>query len=294
MRINITEKNDIHIDTSDLSELIAKIPVEDFIDIQFDYDYDVSTNDVLIIFSTPRSGSTLLSDLINKNNICLTHEYFQPYQYLPILASRWGCIRDGKLDKAAFLGNLFRYRTYPGGWLGVNLHGEHLKIFSKFEKGFADVRKHFIHIIRRDLISQAVSYEIAIQTGKWSSYFDSQADANYNFTGIKTRLESIQSQNAIISAFIKSRNISCTILYYEDLVENPKDTIQSIIPDVKTDSLLLMESGLKRQASSRSKEWIERFSLEYFETNGDGYNNENAFKNKQSLKERFKSIFNAR
>ena len=116
------------IDISNIQNLAVKIPVNDFVDGQFDSDNGVLTTDGLFIFSTPRSGSTMLADLIYKNAICLPHEYFQPFQYLPIMANRWGCVREGHLDKELYLKCLFRYRTYPNGWFGVNLHGKHLKV----------------------------------------------------------------------------------------------------------------------------------------------------------------------
>ncbi len=127
------EKSDaIRITRDQVSSALQKIPKQDFVDRQYDLEECPPVKKIIFILSTPRSGSTLLSDLIYRSGLCLAHEYFQKFQYMPILADRWGCIRDDILDKPAYLENLIRKRTSPSGWLGINLHGEHLPMFSKF------------------------------------------------------------------------------------------------------------------------------------------------------------------
>ena len=222
----MTKMDDIFVETENLHEIISKVPGEDFIDIQFDEKSNAELTDMLVIFSTPRSGSTFLSDLIYKNNICTPHEYFQPFQYMPIMASRWECILEGKLDKSKYLKNLIDFRTSIKGWLGLNLHGEHLQVFSKFEQLLPIVNFHYVHVIRNDSFSQAISYEIASQTGKWSSHFDSFGEAKYNFSGINGRLKSFGEQNNIIKAFIKYKNINCKTISYEELISQPEKTLK--------------------------------------------------------------------
>lgn len=257
-------KDDIKIDTSSLPAIISKIPKGDFIDVQFDKNNKTTLTDVLILFSTPRSGSTMLTDLLQQNDLCLPHEYFQPFQYLPILAERWGCVESKHVNKVSFLENLIKFRSYPSGWLGINLHGEHLPVFSKFEKIMPDVNQHYIHLVRRDVIAQAISYDIAVQTGRWSSKFESNIDATYNYSTIKSRLNMIQQQNALISAYVKSRNITYKTIYYEDLITDPKNTLDFILPDLLDDQDFV-NSTMKKQASNTSEDWAERFSHDYFE-----------------------------
>lgn len=262
-------KQDIKIDSSSLPNIISDIPKEDFIDAQFDVNNNSPVKDVLILFSTPRSGSTLLTDLLQTNNLCLPHEYFQPFKYLPILAERWGCIENNHLNKISFLESLIKFRTYPNGWLGINVHGEHLAIFSKFDDLFPAVNKHYIHLQRQNIIPQAVSYEIAVQTNQWSSKYKSKAEANYNYTAIENKLHRIQRQNALISSYILSRNISCETIYYEDIIAEPLAILKNIIPEnIIPDfspNTISAKSSMKKQSSERNKNWTDRFSHEYFE-----------------------------
>lgn len=246
-----------------------RVPLPDFIGRNYDEETGIKTNNILFILSTPRSGSTLLSDLIYQNGICLAHEYFQPFQYLPILANRWGCLNGSVLDKEAYIQNLLRYRTSTTGWLGINLHGEHLSVFRDFENLLPDVQRHYIYLVRRDIIAQSVSFEIAMQTAKWSSHFAGLEKPAYSFHGIKKRLDSINAQNALVSAYLKSRNITARAVYYEDLIENANETLSGLIPG----TILKMEkltSNLERQSSNINEDWIDRFSNEYYESSGRG------------------------
>ena len=253
---------DIKVDTASIASIAAAIPEEDLVDAQYDVDCSAATTDVLLILSTQRSGSTLLADLMRRSKLCLPHEYFQPYHYLPLLADRWGCIENGLLDKQAYLDNLFRFRTFPNGWLGINLHGVHLETFARFGDFSRGLNMHYVHLQRKDLISQAVSYEIASQTGQWSSFFEGSGEARYNFRSVKKRLRFIEEQNAAIQAYLAERVEPCHTIYYEDLIAAPAATLQAIAgADIEVPPL--RSEALKKQAGSINQDWVERFSARY-------------------------------
>jgi LPS sulfotransferase NodH len=258
----MSENAEIEVDTVDIAKIAAAIPNEDFVDAQYDCDWGTATTDLLLVLSTQRSGSTLLADLMRKSKLCLPHEYFQPYYYLPLLADRWGCIENGLLDKQAYLDNLFSLRTYPNGWLGINLHGVHLETFAKFGDFGRDLNVHYVHLQRQDLISQAVSYEIASQTGKWSSFFEGSGEAKYNFKSIRKRLRFIEEQDAAIRVYLAECGKPYHTVYYEDLVSEPEVTVKAIagagieIPALQSDAM-------KKQAGKTNQDWIERFARKY-------------------------------
>jgi LPS sulfotransferase NodH len=113
------------------------IPADDFVSAKYDVMKISRLDKVLILLSTPRSGSTLLSDILRSNEVCLPHEYFQPYQYMPILADRWSAIgKDNILDGRQYIQSLTRCRTFVGGWLGINLHESHIHIYERLRTYF--------------------------------------------------------------------------------------------------------------------------------------------------------------
>lgn len=251
----------IHIEPSESVKIKEKIPSEDLINSQFDKDYGVSVTDVLVIFSTPRSGSTVFCDLIRQNKGCIPHEYFQSQQYIPILAERWNCIEASCLKKDDFIRSLCKYRTYQNGFLGINLHGLHLNNFLKLENIFKTVRWHYIHMMRSDVIGQAVSFAIASQTGQWSSHYKKQKEAGYDFMQILSKLDHINKYNALIKAFLTSRNVPWQTVYYEDFCADP-ETVLSNLPCFKEDISLKVESSLSKQVSPEKEKWVHQFAHE--------------------------------
>jgi LPS sulfotransferase NodH len=264
----------------DWERINLKIPKEDYINSNFDYTAESPLKNILVLFSTPRSGSTLLCDMLYKNNICIPHEYFQIDDYLPLLAKQWGCIKNNALNKQQFINNLIKKRTSPKGWLGINLHGEHLPIFSSFKAFFPEVNYHYIHIVRDNSLSQAISYEIAIQTGKWSSFFNSNIEPEYSYKGIENKLHRINEQNNLIKSYIQSNKIDCMTLHYEDLAKNPISELSKIFSSSILDNVSA-ETSLKKQSSSINNKWLETFSREYLEVKTQP--NQITSKNKQSF-----------
>ena len=241
------------------------IPFDDFVNEQFDSNYEIATSNTVLIFSTQRSGSTLFCHFLHKNADFVAHEYFHPYVYMPLLANRWNCIHKNILNEKLYVQNLLKFRTNQKGWLGINLHGSQIKYYLRMEKYFLKSQMYYIHIIRRDIISQAISYEIASQSGVWSSHFKASAHPVYNYNNILEKLISLQSQNALITAFLKSKNITYQTIYYEDFLVNPKRCFIDL-PCIDKDASIEQNIGLQKQSTFRNKKWEKRFINEYLKS----------------------------
>lgn len=252
-----------------IRKISARIPNEDLANSQFDYTEIGKLTDILFIFSTPRSGSTLLSDFVFKSGLCIPHEYFQPYEYMPFLANRWGCITaDRQLDIQKYIDQLVAMRTSKYGWLGINLHGDHIALFEQIKESFPKANKHFVHVIRLDMIAQAVSYEIAMQTGQWSSHFDEFSEPRYDFEKIYHRLETINKENALIHSYLKLHDYNCERIVYEQFAEEPLPFVREIIPESLIKNFNISTS-MARQSSARNREWIKAFSKQFVLSRGN-------------------------
>jgi len=236
------------------------IPVDDFSDRQFDLDCAVAPRDLLVLCSTPRSGSTFLCDLLYRNRLCVCHEYFQNFQYMPVLAHRWGVDLESDPDLAGYSSQLRRYRTAPTGWLGINIHAAHLSSYRRALGSFADLRVHYVHLVRDDVLSQAVSYYIASRSGQWTERFASSGTCPYDFGGIDRCLERILRGNAILRAFFVVENVKPIEIQYERMVEDPAEALRQLpcVPD----DFSFVPALLERQRSDQKKAYLERFSAE--------------------------------
>lgn len=246
----------------DIARARARVPQADFASAAHDTDHGAPLSRLFVILSTPRSGSTFLCDLFRLNDLCMPHEYFQASEYLPLLADRWGCITDEHLDEPAYAARLVRHRASPQGWLGINLHGEHLPVFQRFEDHFAGVETCHVFVRRRNLIAQAVSYAIALQTGRWSSAFTARGKPLYRFDDILRCIDRIGRQNAACEAYLASHGITAIEMAYEDLAADPAGQFArlAVLPE---GAALRTDTALRRQSSALNAEWIARFSRDY-------------------------------
>lgn len=254
---------------------MEKIPRGDLVDISFDLSNQVETKSLFIIFSTPRCGSTMACELLMRNEMCLAHEYFQPYQYMPTLAKRWDCVVKNRLDASKYITELCRHRTLMNGWLGINIHANHIPIFATMKQYFPHIDSiKYVKIQRKDIIAQSVSYAIAKQTNKWSSNFELLSEPVYDYEQINRLYNSILDGNALIDSFIRKNQLECDCFYYEDVTSDPSgflSSIQNFIPNTKP---LVTNTQLKRQTNQINEVWVRKFEEDVFnhrKTNATGF-----------------------
>ncbi|GGD31422.1 hypothetical protein GCM10010915_09610 [Microbacterium faecale] len=223
--------------------------------------FDASVSDareVILLLSTPRSGSTFLSEQFRVHGGFVTHEYFNSKYGIPALAERWGCLDSaGRLDARRYIQELRRYRTGADGRLGINLHGSHVPIYALFARHLTDLPVRAIRLNRGDTISQAISLSIAKQSGRWSSNHAGRSDAIYNFEHITKMVEELARQNARMDAFEAAFNLHPTRLEYDEVVAAPHATVAAVL-DVEAKPQQTSDR-LEKQRGRRNAEWRERY-----------------------------------
>ena len=252
-------RNRIYVDVDD--EQLAHILFVVFVIASFVRTVLTDTTHILLILSTPRSGSTLLCAYLRQIDFCVAHEYFQPFQYLPLLAKRWRCARRGVLNNRRFVDALAARRTHHNGWLGINLHGSHLDTYRHLAPHLPKVTTTAVFLRRRDLDAQAVSYEIASQTHKWSSHYGRRHEPEYDGRKIRHRRAQLVAQNAAIEAFLNVARIDAQMLYYEDLVDDAASALGALA-FLRGHALPSDDAGIRRQATTLNAQWLERLASE--------------------------------
>lgn len=239
-------------------------PSEDFISSKYDKKSFGDVSKVVIIVSTPRSGSTFLCDSIYSATGAIGHEYFQPHGYLQSLAKRWGCMEGNGVNKPRFVKKLIDNRA-SSGVLVVNLHASHLEVFKSFLNYFPSAKISCVHLIRGDVLSQAVSFYIASKTGAWSTAYDAAyiEETSYSYAGIKEKLDKIQSDNVYASCFLKKTSINHKVVLYEDLKESAGEVVEYLTGHEF--SMKEKSSRIKQQANGLNEYFKKRFAFEYIE-----------------------------
>jgi LPS sulfotransferase NodH len=105
-----------------------------------------------------------------------------------------------------------------------------------------------MHLIRRDTLAQAISYEIAEQTGQWTSFFQKDAEPIYNFASISAKVKNINDGKFFINTYIENNKLKCTDIYYEDLLGDEMPGIfkifQCVAPLFKRSSTIIQSSDI--------------------------------------------------
>lgn len=219
-----------------------------------------------ILCTAPRCGGTLLGSLLYQSNVMgVPHEYFHPEEVISGLCKRWSL--PEKTEDKVYLDTIKRKRSSPNGILGLKAHFSQISALTKsgpFTIFLKDI-KCFVHVTRKDLVAQAVSYAMAHQSRKWSSLHKAEATPNYDVNLISNALNDILSQNLQWQRFFAVNNISPVTVAYEDLLEDPNQICKNICAQmgVITDHNFSIEkSPLNKQSSALNAQWIKRFKEE--------------------------------
>jgi LPS sulfotransferase NodH len=223
----------------------------------------------VFIAGTRRSGSSLLCAFMDQTGVLgRAGEYFDP-------DVKPEGIGNAELDLVG-RSVLARIRGTTGnGVMASKIFWEHRQQLARlidFDAWFPNQRWVFLR--RRDLLGQAVSFEIAKQTRLWSSRHDAVRLPVYGRDKIAGKLKQLLEHNKEWERFFSARGIAPLKLTYEDIVDDMHGTIADIAafvggPALKDDVLAsppFTEDGfdwvLKKQRTGLNEEWRRRFLAE--------------------------------
>lgn len=124
----------------------------------------------------------------------------------------------------------------------------------------------FIHLVRKDIIAQAISYEKAHQQDSWTSFTKPVKNAEYKFAATCQKLKLIMDSNDGWANFFQTNNFQAKIVVYEELEKNPRKVVEEVMHhwgySVTSEQLSHISTGLKRQTDNINEEWRERFEAD--------------------------------
>jgi trehalose 2-sulfotransferase len=215
----------------------------------------------LIIASTPRSGSHMLG-----HALAATGRMGVPYEYchqanLAEWQKRLQCA-----DPRSTLQAIMRRRTTPNGIFAIKVHYSQTNVFGGADAllgGFPD--PHIVHIRRADVLRQAISFSIAMQTGVW---IDEQEPVSgkvrYDARAITTCLQDIASQNAAWTSVLRRSGLPTITLEYDAMCSDLLATLRRIAAFIGIDlpdTALPPTAPTRPQAiAGRTEQWIARYA----------------------------------
>ncbi|MCC5986060.1 MAG: sulfotransferase [Pararhodobacter sp.] len=242
--------------------------------------------DSYIICTTPRSGSTLLCELLTATGVAGAPDSFFMDDVDPRWAREWGLPPPASAGEpghaAAHLAAARRAGTAQTGIFGARLMHRNLvrlmamieQVHPGLETDGQRLRAAFgktlcIHLSRADKLAQAVSLVRARQTGLWHIGPDgSEVERlappqapRYDRERIARAMAELEQQDAAWQAWIKAQGIACLRIRYETLATAPGQTVARICRAlcVSPPAPKALEPGVARMADALSRDWKRRF-----------------------------------
>jgi LPS sulfotransferase NodH len=227
---------------------------------RYDFPDFVGTPRLYVIATTPRSGSHFLGHALWESGA-----FGAPLEYLHRKNFQRWQERSGADSPEAVFGWLARRRTSPSGWFGLKL------MWRQFETWAEDGRLPFlqpvarvIHLYRRDLLGQAISFRIAQQTGVWAAGMPGNGrEAAFDRAAILQAAEALRRQNRDWHRMLNSpawAGVPRFSLAYEDLAGDPGAMLGRIARFLEPDDPppLAPTARTARQSDGLNADWRRR------------------------------------
>lgn len=208
--------------------------------------------DGYIICATPRSGSTLLCDLLAGTGKTGHPNSFFRQQSIPNWMRRWGIDRDVPKFEQTYLKLAIQTGTAGTGMFGLRQMWDHKETLvgmltrinsgeqyerDQFAQAFGSLRYIFLH--RDDLVAQAVSRAKAERSGLWHKFADGTDrervskyhEPKYDRDQISKFIGEVTKDNSRWEAWFAHNEVSPLRISYESLAESPQATLDRILDD---------------------------------------------------------------
>jgi LPS sulfotransferase NodH len=235
--------------------------------------------DSYLICATPRTGSTLLCGLLKSSGVAGRPASYFNRRGLHDYADDWRIAlpRDGRIDDAYLRAALAAGKSSNGvfgGRIMAETMPELIGDLAATDSGSAvtDVellsarfgRLKFVHLRRRDVVAQAVSWAKALQTHYWhpgEAVEPGGQDPHYDEDLIGRLVAAIEKFEAEWALWFAANSIVPYQVLYEELAADPLRTAHNVLDHlglhVPPDRQL--EIGHRRQADQVNADWAARF-----------------------------------
>ncbi len=241
-----------------------------------------------IICATPRSGSTLLCDLLTDTGVAgrpdsfFNFEVFDWAGYFNLSAANWN--KKDEFDRS-YLSAVHQYGTNGTSVFGMRLMWENLDSLCKrlnaiypnlpsdsarFQSAFGT--SLYLHLTREDKIAQAVSLLKAEQSGLWHVNADgtererlkSAETPVYDSSELSKYIAELKQHDEAWMRWFDEQDIQPLHISYEALSVEPQVVIATILSSLGLDPTIAaaVEPRTAKLANSDSREWITRFQTD--------------------------------
>jgi LPS sulfotransferase NodH len=242
--------------------------------------------DGYIICGTPRTGSTLLCNLLASTRSAGNPDSYYGRNFMGDWAREWSLPDPATMraedDDRTYLAAAIRAGKGGTGLFGLRLMRENLedlmailsRLFPGLHSDTARLERAFgrllhVHLSREDKLAQAISYIKAQQTGLWHIAPDGTEierlappqEPQYEFKRISDEVARLEGYDAAWNTWFAAQRITPFRVVYEQLEIDPAATLQRIceafgIPAPQSHDV---RPGVARLSDATSEEWARRY-----------------------------------
>jgi len=243
--------------------------------------------DSYIICGTPRTGSTLLCDLLAATNRAGAPDSFYGRKFMPDWAAAWHLPDPATMSERdyaiTYLDSAIRVGKAGTPIFGLRLMRENLDELSdilgliypgltsdtaRFEKAFGKIL--YIHLFRENKLEQAISYIKAEQTGLWHVAPDGTEierlappqEPRYDFARLQAEVAKLEAYDAAWHTWFAAQHVSRLRIGYETLSADPAAVLIRICEalGVSPPSPADIKPGVAKLSDETSREWMRRYA----------------------------------
>ena len=241
------------------------------------------------ICATPRSGSTLLCDLLGESGVAGRPASYFRRQSIAHWAQRLGVpsheTADGREFNEAYVAAVKREGRAGTGLFGVRLMWETVEELSqrldtlypglpndaaRFSAAFGPMI--YVHLSRQDKVAQAVSLQKAIQTGLWHVAADGSdrertmppAAPVFDAGRIAGQIAELTAHDDAWTGWFERHQIEPVLVNYETLSADPPAVLAQLLAAFGHDPSLAAKIAprTRKMADVQSLEWAARYRAE--------------------------------
>jgi LPS sulfotransferase NodH len=211
---------------------------------------------------TNRCGSNLLANALSSSGLLnRAEEFFNGNTIVD------NCLMHNLTSVPDYFNSLTRGGS-KNGLLISKLSYSHLEILAK--AGILDRivgLSRFLMVERIDKLAQAISYDLALQTGQWTHYMPSrrcEGELEYSYARITQHIDSVLDQHRRLYQFFALNGIIPSVVLYERFIQDPAHQIRLLGQYIGLPDLCYVPENvdLRRQTGHINREWREQFVKE--------------------------------
>jgi LPS sulfotransferase NodH len=240
--------------------------------------------DSYIICATPRSGSTLLCDLLKETGVAGRPDSFYRSQSIADYAKRLS-VAPGPDFERRYLAAVVAAGTGDTGMFGMRVMWPTMpelaeRLAALFPALTTETDRlaavfgtpRYIHLERKDKVAQAVSRARAEQSGLWHRHADGSERERvkddrppvYDAAQLTAFVAEAEAHNAAWEAWFAAGQIEPLRLSYEELAADPPGTLAKVLSTLGLNAGIAqtVKPRTARMADTESLSWAARFGAE--------------------------------